>query len=410
MNKTIAIIMKQIMSDDNKKIYRANGMTFIDEETLTDENGIVYTSLFETDESENLISYMIDAKTLMELYGCDEQEAIDKYYETIEKYLVLINGEDKKILYNGENETALLTFEEYPTHLINHANPNNEDDFNPQRLYNALKNNVYGQDEAIKKITTALVLHYADVDENQKTSIIIDGDKGTGKTTIIETLKKALPVSVLVEDLGSPNFSFDNLFLGLYNSKNITPCPILVLDNADKLLLNKDIDLANTSIETIKKLMLGVDYKLAVNSGTINYPTNDFVIIVMGDFKKRLRCGIDNYVEGVPEKLSILTNYNIKMRPLNKEMVYGKLLDSNNGILKHYSNYLTELGVNLNVHKKCIDKIVNEVMQTNMHELDKIVEKCFEEALFEICIEEKECQKVYFDSKILKNSKKYKLD
>ena len=48
-------------------------------------------------------------------------------------------------------------------------------------------------------------------------------------------------------------------------------------------------------------------------------------------------------------------------------------------------------------------------MKTNMHELDKVVEKCFEEVLFEIYTTDKSYQELTIDEKVLKNSKKYKL-
>lgn len=97
------------------------------------------------------------------------------------------------------------------------------------------------------------------------------------------------------------------------------------------------------------------------------------------------------------------------MNPMTKELVYAKLMNEENGTFRHYANYIVGSGIKVNINIKLIEKIVNEVMKTNMHELDKVVEKCFEEVLFEIYTTDKSYQELTIDEKVLKNSKKYKL-
>lgn len=230
---------------------------------------------------------MLNEEALNLLYGDEDINILkEKYFNDLKKYLILKNNETLQVLYSAENKSEIVTMEEFVNHFMANIGNNEEIDFDSKSLYDLLKKNVFEQDEAIKKILVALSFHYADVDNMQKVNIIIDGDKGTGKTTIVNCLKEKMPVSVIVEDLGDENFSFDYLFLSLYNDKNISECPILVLDNAEKLLLNKDLEVADQSINIVKNLMLGKDYMLQISSGVESYPTKDFVIILMGDFKK----------------------------------------------------------------------------------------------------------------------------
>lgn len=405
MGKLAAATLKLGIVNNDKKIYYPDEIVIIDENTLEDKYGNIYCSIMEEDGIP--VGFITSLDSLKDLYNEEDIEVIKELYiDSLNSYNVIKDDNGFKIMYNGD-PVEVLSIEEYASHFVEHVLGNGSCSFDVKKLYDALKENVFEQDEAIKKIVVALSLHYNDPTEKHKSNIIIDGSKGTGKTTIINTLKEVLPVNVLVEDMGDPNFSFDALFCSLHNRDDICSCPILVLDNADKVLLNNDVKYADESISTIKKIMLGVDYKLQTANGTINCPTDDFVIILMGDFKERNRCGICNTIGGVPKELSVLTNYNIKLNPMNKKLVLKKLLNDKNGVFMHYTNYLNQMGVSLNKSDALIDKIVNETLKTNMHELDKIVEKCFEDVLFELYTTDNTYSEVSINSNTLKDSKKY---
>lgn len=404
MGDYVAVLFKKQIIDSDKEIFIPTGIIKLkDINKLIGVDGIQYHSIYEQNE-ENYIFFPIAEDALKQLY---ESDYINEYFNDVKNYSIIKDANNFELIYTKNGKSEIVQIEDFSDFFLSHINSDESNDINIKELYDLLKSNVFMQDEAIKKIIVALSLHYMDTDEKEKVNIIIDGDKGTGKTAIINCIKDIMPCSVIVEDLGDENFSFDYLFLSMYNNKQISSCPILVLDNADKLLLNSDLDVADKSINIIKNLMLGVDFKLQTSSGAVSYPTKDFVVIVSGDFKKRLRCGIDNYVEGVPNKISRLTNYNIKMNPMTKEMVYAKLLNEENGTFAHYVKYLTEAGVEVNYTHKLINKIVDKVMKSNMHELDIIVEKCFEDILFDLYTSEERFTKLSIDHNVLKDSKKY---
>lgn len=403
MEEVIAVKFERKEIDSNKIVFIPCGIIKLkDSEKLIGIDDVQYHYILE-ENVDNYIFFPIEMSSLKTLY---KENYEDSYLNDIKKYTIIYNKDNIELLYSNEGQNEIIPLENFPEFFVKHYQ-NEGETFNIKDLYNELKNNIFMQDEAIKKIIVALALHYMDSEEKEKVNIIIDGDKGTGKTSIVNIIKESMPCSVIVQDIGDENFSFDYLFLSLHNNKKISECPILVLDNADKLLLNNDLQIADNSIDIIKKLMLGVDFLLQTSSGAISYPTRDFVIIVVGDFKKRLRCGINNYVEGVPDKISRLTNYNVKMNPMSKEMVYLKLLNQYNGTLNHYIKYFNEAGISVNISDKFINKIVCEVMKSNMHELDKIVEKCFEDVLFDLYTSDSKFQELTIDHKILNNSKKY---
>ncbi len=76
----------------------------------------------------------------------------------------------------------------------------------------------------------------------------------------------------------------------------------LILDNAESLLFNPNSYVSSSSENTLRDLMMGIDYKIITERGIINYPTKDMLIIIMGDFSRKPKCGYSSYFEGVPEK------------------------------------------------------------------------------------------------------------
>lgn len=409
MEEKFLAVLLDIKDAQDGKVYIPNGIVVgkkIDNRFI-DKDNKEYHLIGEKDyDGTDLISFTISVSALEKIYDTDNLETIiNNYIETVRKYFIVYNEEGYNFIYNNE---VVVSFSDFQSHFINELN-NIEGELDYKVLYKQLSSRVFMQDEAIKKVFLALSLHYIDEDETEKAKVIIDGKRGTGKTEIINVLKECMPVSVLVEDLGDTNFSFDALFLSLLNTKNISKCPILVLDNADKIILSNDLYESNRAIKIIKHLMLDIDYKLKTETGTINYPTKDFSIIIMGDFSKRIGSVINDYKEGVPIELSKLTNYNIKMNPVTKELVYKKLFDKEYGSLAHYARYLDNFGIKLGVDNRIIDKIVEQVMRTNMHELDKIVEKCFEELIFEVLTSDNKYTEATITVKTLKNNKKYLL-
>lgn len=155
--------------------------------------------------------------------------------------------------------------------------------------------------------------------------------------------------------------------------------------------------------------MMGVDYKIMTDSGIVNYPTKDLLIIIMGDFSKKVKSGYNSYFNGVPEKLSNLTNYNIKLKPMDKDMILLKLCHPENGLIPYYMNFFADYDINLTVSNTFIEEICNKVLNEKNANLDKIVSTAFEEAIFELLTSDDKFTNLHVNKRVLTNNKNYKL-
>lgn len=395
--KQYAVVIKKVKNGVYIPIEIVKGN--LNETYFKSENGKIFHSFDSNDKK--LVTFILDESKLKMLYDLEDEKILkEKFLNDVKNYYVICKDEEVYFLYKG-NELELINYDEIANHFMQTFINNESNLFTPKNFYNDLKNNVFMQDDAIKKIVVAVSTHLIDDHEKSKGNIIIDGMKGVGKEEIIKVLQKDLPMDVFVEDLSNENFSFDLLFLSLANDNENHENAMLILDNADKLLLSSDRDVAQDSLNVIKDLMNGIDYKISSSQGLINYPTNNLFIVIMGDFSKRGLCGIDNYASGVPDKLLSLSSYNIKLNPINREMLKLKLCHPQNGVLAHYTEFINSFGAQFTIDEELIDEIVN-ISLTTGEDLDKILKNALENKIFELLIGENDYSSIKIDKRILK--------
>ena len=383
---------------------------FFDEEKLkfisSDKEYSIITS-----KDEKIVSFIFDINQLMKLYNLSFEEFSKKYFEDIKNYLIIENEDDIKYFYKGENPIVLEP-NEFANHFINVFINKAQDEYfdinTSKELCANLYNKVFMQPEAIKKLVVGISTHYMDTEGIKKSNIIIDGKKGSFQNEIVSVLKDTLPCEVHYEDLSNENFDFDALFFKLSNS-NSELNSTLILDNAESLLFNPNSYISSSSENTLRDLMMGIDYKIMTDSGIVNYPTKDLLIIIMGDFSKKVKSGYNSYFDGVPEKLSNLTNYNIKLKPMDKDMILLKLCHPENGLIPYYMNFFADYGINLTVSNTFIEEICNKVLNEKNANLDKIVSTAFEEAIFELLTSDDKFTNLHVNKRVLTNNKNYKL-
>lgn len=402
--KQFAVVIKKIKNGVYVPIEIVKG-DLVDSSFIC-ENGKKYHSFGSNDRK--LVTFILDESQLKKLYDLEDEKILkEKFLNDVKNYYAICKNNEIYFLYNG-NELELISTEDFPTHFIQTFINCEDNLFKPKDLYDSLSNNVFMQDEAIKKIVVAVSTHLIDDHEKSKGNIIIDGMKGVGKEEIIKVLQKDLPMDVFVEDLSNENFSFDLLFLSLANDNENHENAMLILDNADKLLLSSDRDVAQDSLNVIRDLMNGIDYKISSSQGLINYPTNNLFIVIMGDFSLRGLCGIDQYASGVPDKLLSLSSYNIKLNPVNREMLKLKLCHPETGILTHYKDFINTFDVDFTIDDDLIEKIINISLSTG-EDLDKIVKNVLENAIFELLTSEEYHSSLNIGTRTLKNNHDYEL-
>ncbi|MGN1379098.1 MAG: hypothetical protein ACI4XR_01705 [Bacilli bacterium] len=403
--KQYAVVIKKIKNGVYKPIEVIKG-NLVDTSFIC-ENGKKYHSFGSNDRK--LVTFILEESKLKTLYYdiVNEKNLKDKLLNDIKNYYVICKNDEIYFLYKGY-ELELISAKDFPTHFIQTFINNEDNLFRPKDLYDNLSNNVFMQDEAIKKIVVAVSTHLLDNYEKSKGNIIIDGMKGSGKEEIKSVLQNNMPMDVFVEDLSNENFSFDLLFFSLANDNVNHENAMLILDNADKLLLSSDKNVAKNSLDVIRDLMNGVDYKISTNQGLINYPTNNLFIIIIGDFSKRGLCGVDNYASGIPDKLSELSSYNIKLNPVSRQMLKLKLCHPETGILTHYMDFINTFDVDFTIDDDLVEEIVNISLSTG-EDLNKIVKNVLENAIFELLTSEEYHSSLNIGTRTLKNNHDYEL-
>ena len=361
-------------------------------------------------KKDNAVAFVFDVEVLLKLYNVEEDKLSDIFFEDISNYLIIEDDDDIKYFYKGVSP-VILEPNEFANHFVSLVNGKNADYFNldtSKELCMGLYNKVFMQPDAIKKLVVGISTHYLDTEGIKKSNIIIDGKKGSFQNEVVSVLKDTLPAQVYYEDLSNENFSFDALFMSLANTGSELNST-LILDNAESLLFNPNSYVSSSSENTLRDLMMGIDYKIITENGLINYPTKDMLIIIMGDFSRKPKCGYSSYFEGIPEKLSSLTNYNIKLNPMNRDMILLRLCHPENGLIPYYINFFAEHGISLEVSNSFIEEICNMALENENTNLDKIVSTVFEEAIFEILTSDEQFTNLFVNKRVLKNNKNYNL-
>lgn len=119
----------------------------------------------------------------------------DEYEERV----IIINKLNNKISVFADKDTIDSDFEEMEecNNQSNNILSNYKLTLNPQCIYDKLKKKIIGQDESIKKISTAIYLNcnYSDI---KKQNMLVVGPTGVGKTFIFEELSKQLDIPLTI--------------------------------------------------------------------------------------------------------------------------------------------------------------------------------------------------------------------
>lgn len=184
--------------------------------------------------------------------------------------------------------------------------PETEDDFNPAReliawvvnntpakLYQTLKQSVFGQDETLRKISILLFGFLKSITYESLPDLhfhfLIEGTSGCGKTTFANALKKCVPLPVMTVDasqLTSAGFKGTNVS-ELLGSPDLETwqCGILILDELDKLMSpSYDSSGKNVHLETLHNLLALMDGSKIHGKDGATVDCSRILVIGMGAF------------------------------------------------------------------------------------------------------------------------------
>lgn len=155
---------------------------------------------------------------------------------------------------------------------------------------------IIGQEEAKKDVIQAIFMNQLIENHRDKSSILLIGPTGSGKTLIAETIGKYLDRPMIIMDttqLTTPGYagaSLENFLVRLYNMSNgdleKAQSAIVVLDEIDKKGVESSESLFGQNVlNTLLPFIEGTTYDLNIRDvGQIQFDTSNLTIIATGAF------------------------------------------------------------------------------------------------------------------------------
>lgn len=320
---------------------------------------------------------------------------------------------------------------------------------NIKKLENDVLQSIVGQDEQVKKITTAI---YKSISfSNLKSNILVIGPSGTGKTETIKQIAKRLNVPYTIEDAtrytktGYYGADVEDMVFNLIENANKdlkkAQQGIIVIDEIDKKVSGDLYDVGgNEVLKSLLKIIEGTKIKIFndfLKREVVDFDTRNITVILLGAFagldkirEKRLNkkhLGFvtseeknqqeEKYLKddlikyGMPEEFIGRIDSIIEMNKLNKKDLALILKKSNLSIFRRYQNELNYKGVRLKFNNKIFEEIAEKSLEldTGARELSNTVNYIFENIIYEVLAYPGKFKTCTLEEGIVEDNTKYKM-
>ena len=318
---------------------------------------------------------------------------------------------------------------------------------NMLELYPLIKENVIGQDDAIKKILTILDYNENVLSYRNKNNILLVGPSGSGKTEIFRTIEELTDTVVCIEDMGqytSPGYKgadienmLNHMYIKANNDLDKAEHGILVLDEIDKKITSDKSDPTGTRvIDSLLKLMEGTTFEISCKNGRDDksyiFNTANLTVVLAGAFvemvkSKRNEAGFNSklnnkglaYSDVNVEKLCKygfpiegLRRINIVyLNELSKDDLLNIINNSKYSVLKEYINYFNNKGTKLSISDDALKVIAEDAynLKIGASGIKAIINKLLDEAMFEVGCNPNEYTEVIIDDETINSIPPYRL-
>lgn len=312
---------------------------------------------------------------------------------------------------------------------------------------------IIGQDAQVRQILTAI---YKAIEfKSIKSNVLIVGNSGTGKTETIKQIAKFLNLPYTIEDATKyteEGYYGDDVEEMIYNlienakgDLKKAQNGILIIDEIDKKAggnyqgAERDVSGAQV-LKSLLKIIEGTRMKIT-NTQTLeqtDFDTKNIIVIFLGAFSrlekvrnkrlnvnplgfnqsKPVKSSEQGYLKkdlieyGFPEEFCGRIDTIIEMNKLTKNDLSEILKKSRLSIFERYKKELKKQGILLSYDARIFEQISEQALSvdTGARELSNIVNKMFENIVYDILADPGKYKKCTLELDIVHDNKKYKLE